>query len=482
VKVLMVASECVPLVKTGGLADVVGALPRALGDLGCEVRVLMPAYPSVLTRLSGAAPLLAIDDLFGGPAAIRPLDVDGVRILALDAPHLYDRPGNPYLGPDKRDWPDNQRRFAGLALAATRLVGAAPEGWKPDVVHCHDWQAGLTPVYLAGGPAARTPVIFTIHNIAFQGLFPSTDVPSLGLTWEGFTPDGYEFYGRLSFLKAGLVFSDRLTTVSPTYAAELQTDAFGMGMEGVLRARSRDLVGILNGIDEALWNPETDEALPARYSAVARDGKAACRTALRTAMGLDPHAGSFLVCVVSRLTGQKGLDMLIEVLPALLELGGKVALLGTGEPALEAAWRDAAATHPGRVAVRIAYDEPLSRLLIAGADAILVPSRFEPCGLTQLYGLRYGTVPIVARTGGLADSVVDANVAALEAGVATGIVFDPVRAEGLARGLKRAVDLFRAPGQWERLVGAAMRQPVGWGSSAARYKALYEAALSSTRP
>jgi starch synthase len=251
-----------------------------------------------------------------------------------------------------------------------------------------------------------------------------------------------------------------------------------MGMEGVLRARSRDLVGILNGIDEDLWNPETDEALPARYSAGARDGKAICRTALRKAVGLDPDAGSFLVCVVSRLTGQKGLDMLIEVLPALLELGGQLALLGTGEPALEAAWREAAASHPGRVAVRIAYDEPLSHLLIAGADAILVPSRFEPCGLTQLYGLRYGTVPIVARTGGLADSVVDANVAALEAGVATGIVFDPVRADGLARGLKRAVDLFRAPGQWNRLVDAAMRQPVGWAPSAARYKALYEAALA----
>jgi starch synthase len=266
--------------------------------------------------------------------------------------------------------------------------------------------------------------------------------------------------------------------VSPTYATELQTEAFGLGFEGVLRARSRDLVGILNGIDEGLWDPLTDEALPARYSAASRDGKAVCRTALQNEMGLDADAGSLLVCVVSRLTGQKGLDMLIEVLPALLDLGGQVALLGTGEPPLEAAWRAAAASHPGRVAVRIAYDEPLSHRLIAGADAILVPSRFEPCGLTQLYGLRYGTVPIVARTGGLADSVVDANVAALEAGVATGIVFEPVRADGLARGLKRAVDLFRTPGQWERLVGAAMRQPVGWAASAARYKALYEAALA----
>jgi starch synthase len=481
VNILMVASECVPLIKTGGLADVVGALPRALEAQGCRVRVLLPNYPMVASQLGDARPIVSFDDLFGGPASIKAADVKGVKVLALDAPHLFDRPGNPYLGPDGRDWPDNQRRFAALSRAAARVVSDVPDGWLVDVVHCHDWQAGLTPVYLARELDAAPPVVFTIHNIAFQGLFPSSEVQALGLPWEAFTPDGYEFYGQLSFLKAGLVFSDRLTTVSPTYAAELQTKPFGMGLDGVIRARHHELVGILNGIDDHLWNPETDPQIAAPYSLWSLDNKKINRAALQKAMELDLDPAAFLACVVSRLTDQKGLDLLIDVLPALVETGGQLALLGTGTPAIEEAFRAAATRYQGRVGVRIAYDEPLSRLLIAGADAILVPSRFEPCGLTQMYGLRYGTIPIVARTGGLADSVIDANVAAVEAGVATGIVFDPNDADGLDRALSRAIELFQAPGSWRELMRSAMRQPVGWSSSAAHYERLYRSVLTSSQ-
>jgi starch synthase len=478
VNVLMVASECVPLIKTGGLADVVGALPRALEALGCRVRILLPNYPSVAAKLRDARRIQFFDDLFGGAAAIEASTIDGIDILALDAPHLFDRPGNPYLGPDGKDWPDNHRRFAGLALSAARFVSESPDGSPVDVVHCHDWQAGLTPVYLARDQASPPPVVFTIHNIAFQGLFAASEAQSLGLPPEAFTPEGYEFYGKLSFLKAGLVFSDRLTTVSPSYARELQSEAFGMGLDGVIRARRGDLEGILNGIDETLWDPETDELIAAAYSSVCLDGKKTNRSALQKAMALDPDPTAFVVCVVSRLTHQKGLDLLIEVLPHLIEMGGQLALLGTGERDIEAAFRAAAARYPGRVGVRIAYDEPLSHLLIAGADAILVPSRFEPCGLTQMYGLRFGTVPIVARTGGLADSVIHANVASMEMGVATGIVFDPIEAEGLDRALSQAIGLFRDPKGWNKLRRAAMRQPVGWSSSAVRYEALYRAVLS----
>jgi starch synthase len=473
----MVASECVPLVKTGGLADVVGALPLALQDLGHRVRVLLPCYPSVASKLGDAPARLRFPELFGGPAAIRAGTVGRLEVLALDAPHLFARPGDPYLAPDGKDWPDNDRRFAALAMAAARYVAEPPDGPPVDLVHCHDWQAGLTPVYLRQLQEAPPPVVFTIHNIAFQGLFPAAEVEALGLPQGAFTPQGFEFYGRLSFMKAGLVFSDRLTTVSPTYAAELQTEAFGMGLQGVVRDRRRDLVGILNGIDGASWNPETDPAIAARYSAQTLDGKRANRAAVQNAMALDADPAAFLACVVSRLTEQKGIDLLIDALPSLVAMGGQLALLGTGSREIETAFQAAASRYPGRVGVRIAYDEPLSRQLIAGCDAILVPSRFEPCGLTQMYGLRYGTIPVVARTGGLADSVIDANEAALRAGVATGFVFDPADPDGLERALARAATLFRDADSWRALIRTAMSQQVDWSSASKRYEALYRSAL-----
>ncbi len=478
----MVASECFPLVKTGGLADVVGALPGALAMSGCEARVMLPAYPAVTERAREKRVIATYDDLIGGQARLVAAEAqNGVRAILVDAPHLYDRPGNPYLGPDGRDWPDNHRRFAALAQAAARFAAEKPDGWSVDVLHCHDWQAGLTPIYLDRLMPDAPPSVFTIHNIAFPGVFAAANAPALGLTAAGFTPDGYEYYSQISFLKAGLAFSDYLTTVSPTYAHELQTPQFGMGFDGLLRARREDLVGILNGIDDEVWNPETDSMIAATYGLRTLGRKKANREAVQNELELDLDPTALLACVVSRLTDQKGLDLLAAALPQFVASGGQLALLGSGTPELEAMFATAATQYPGRIGVRIAYDEPLSHLLIAGADAILVPSRFEPCGLTQLYGLRYGTVPVVARTGGLVDSIIDANTAAVEAGSATGIVFDPIDVAGLSRGLARAFDLFKEPGVWKQLVRTAMRQPVGWSRSAARYDALYRSAITKGR-
>lgn len=473
--VLMVASECYPLVKTGGLADVVGALPAALADQACEARVLLPNYPEAARHAVAGKAVASFTDLFGGPARLLRATAEGkLDLLLLDAPHLFGRAGSPYLGPDGRDWPDNHLRFAALSFAAAAYAANPADEWHVDVVHCHDWQAGLTPVYLAHATATPPPVVFTIHNIAFPGIFPADAVAQLRLPAGLFTPDGFEYYGSLSFLKAGLVFSDRLTTVSPAYAQELQTPTLGMGFDGVLRARAGNFVGILNGIDDSVWNPTTDRLIPATYSSRDLAGKAVDRAALQDHMELDADPAALLFCVVSRMTDQKGLDLLAASLPTLLDGGGQLALLGSGTPALEAIFRAAATVHPGRVGVRIGYDEALSHRLIAGADAILVPSRFEPCGLTQLYGLRYGTIPVVARTGGLADSVIDANVAAMEAGVATGIVFSPIDADGLRHALSRTQALFADKAAWQGLIAAAMRQQVGWSRSAAHYRALYE--------
>lgn len=467
-RVLSVTSECVPLVKTGGLADVAGALPPALAPHGVGMRTLIPGYPAVMAALGNPEPVLTEGDLFGGPARLLGAEVSGLDLLVIEAPHLYDRPGNIYLGPDGRDWPDNPERFAALSWMAARIGMEGAGGWRPDILHAHDWQGGLVPEYLHSmGGTGRVGTILTIHNIAFHGLAPPERLRALRLNPARYSRDGFEFWGRISALKAGLMGADRLTTVSPTYAAELMTDQFGMGLDGVIRHRARHLTGILNGIDEDAWNPATDPAITP-YKAPA--GKARNRRALRQEFGL-PEAEGPLCIVVSRLTEQKGLDLLLEALPALLSRGGQLALLGSGAPDLEAAFRNAA--RDPHVAVRIGYDEALSHRMIAGADAILVPSRFEPCGLTQLYGLRYGTIPVVALTGGLADTVVNASPAALALGCATGLQFNPVTAEALALALTRLCDLHADRETWTRMQKTAMRAPVGWGPSAARYAALY---------
>ena len=472
-KVLSVASECAPFVKTGGLADVVGALPGALAPSGVEMRVLTPGYPAMKAALSEHAEARELGRLPGGRARLVRARAAGIDVMVLDSPRLFDRPGNPYLGSDGKDWPDNHLRYGALCRAAARIATAGAGGWQPDVVHLHDWQAGLTAAYLELGRRPAPPSLLTIHNIAFQGLFPPEAATPLGLPHAGFRPEGFEYFGRVGFLKAGLVYADRISTVSPTYARELTRPEFGMGLEGVIASRRAQVHGILNGIDLEVWNPESDPHVAARYSARTPARKAGNRAALARRFGLDAGAGAPLFCVVSRLTRQKGLDLLLGALPRLLARGASLALLGSGDTDLESAFRAAADANPGRIGVVIGWDEPLSHLVQAGADAILVPSRFEPCGLTQLYGLRYGTVPVVARTGGLADTVIDANEAALRAGVATGFQFSPVAAAPLADAIDRACDAFARRKLWSAMVRRAMRHPVGWEASANAYAGIY---------
>ncbi|SIT17285.1 starch synthase [Roseivivax lentus] len=465
-QVLSVASECVPLVKTGGLADVAGALPGALAPLGVEMRTLIPAYRNVKAAM-GNGTTHDLGPLFGGPARLIEGRLGEAVLYALDAPHLYDRDGSPYLDAGGQDWADNPVRFAALSHAAAQIATGGIAGWQPEILHLHDWQAGLTPVYLRQMPGgAGIGTLISIHNIAFQGMAPASMLSAMALPREEFTEGGFEYWGQISALKAALTGCDRIATVSPSYAGELLTPEFGMGMEGILTARRDDLSGILNGIDTDAWAPPYKTPR----------GKARHKKALRREFGLPDWDGPLCV-LISRLSHQKGLDVLLEALPALVDHGGQLALLGSGDPGLEAAFKRAAA-HEG-VGVRFGYDEALSRRLMAGGDAILVPSRFEPCGLTQLYGLCHGTLPLVSRTGGLNDTVIDANPAALGAGVATGIQFHPVTSSALAGAFARLHVLWRDRTTWARMMKNAMAQDVGWDVSARAYAALYKDIASS---
>lgn len=469
-RVLSVTSECVPLIKTGGLADVAGALPAALKPLGWEMATLIPGYRQVMAALGAPKEVLSEPDLFGGPARVLKAKAKGLHLFVLDAPHLYDRDGGPYLDPDGRDFGDNPQRFAALSWMAARIATDGAGEWMPDVLHAHDWQGGLAPLYLRElGGAAWVGSVITVHNIAFHGLAPAHLLAELRLPESGLTPEGFEFWGQISALKAGLNWADRITTVSPTYARELTTPEFGMGLDGVIRSRSDVLSGILNGIDTDLWNPETDPNV-ANYTTPTK--KRAATAQLRAELALRECDGPLAV-VVSRLTEQKGLDLLLQALPGFVSRGGQLALLGSGDSGLEAAFEQAAQDNPD-IAVHIGYDEQLAHRMMAGADAVIVPSRFEPCGLTQMYALRYGAIPIVARTGGLADTVIDANSAALRYGVATGLQFSPVTADALGQAMHRLIDLYGDSKQWKRMQKSAMRQDVSWDSSAAEYAALYE--------
>ena len=467
-RILSVTSECVPLVKTGGLADVAGALPGALAPLGHEMRTLLPGYPSVMKALKKPKVVVEDDDLFGGPARVLSTKLGGLALFILDAPHLFDRAGTPYLDINGSDFPDNPERFAALSWVAMQIARDGADGWMPELVHAHDWQAGFAPYYLKTN-GVDVPSVLTIHNIAFHGLAPGDRLTSLRLDPADFGEQGFEYWGQIGALKAGLQFATALTTVSPTYARELTTPEFGMGLDGVLRTRAADLTGILNGIDLEVWDPKTDPAIVTYKTA---RGKGRAKARLRKEFGL-PDADGPLAIVVSRLSHQKGLDLLLEALPAFVDRGGQLALLGSGDKAMEAAFVKAAAQH-ANVAVRIGYDEALSHRMMAGADAILVPSRFEPCGLTQLYGLRYGTIPLVAATGGLVDTVIHASPMAMRSGVATGIQVSPLTAHALASALMQLIDMFKDVDAWAMLQSNAMRQSVGWEASAAEYAALYD--------
>jgi starch synthase len=472
-KVLSVASEVFPLIKTGGLADVVGALPTALAREGVELRTLVPGYPAVMAKLADAQPAHAYDNLFGGPARILAGQAAGLDLFAIDAPHLYDRPGNPYLAPNGLDWPDNARRFAALARVGADIGLGAIDAFRPQVVHAHDWQAALAAAYMYYADGPRPGTAITVHNLAFQGQFPIWIFAELGLPAQALTIEGVEYYGGVGYLKAGLRLSDRITTVSPTYAREIMAPEFGMGLDGLLRTRAAVVQGIVNGIDDSIWNPATDAALPQNYSALRIDMRVRNKTSLQRQMGLAPAVDRPLLGVVSRLSDQKGLDLLLQALPGFIARGGQLALLGSGDPLLEGAFTAAATSRPDAVGCVLGYDEKLAHLIQAGADFIVVPSRFEPCGLTQLCALRYGAPPIVARVGGLADTVIDANEAAIAAGVATGVQFYPPSVESLTYALNRTLDIARDPAMLRRLRLNGMRSDVSWRGPAKRYAALY---------
>ncbi len=481
-RVLLAASEVYPLIKTGGLADVIGALPAALANEDVEARVLVPGYPAVLEALKNADQALHWDALYGRPARVLASSIGGLDLFVLDAPHLFARPGSPYLAPDGKDWPDNAIRFAALGRTAADIgLGVIP-AFAPEVVHTHDWHAGLAHAFMHYSGRPRPGTVITIHNLAFQGLFPRGMLSAIGLPPESFKFDGVEYYGAIGVLKAGLQLADRITTVSPTYAVEIQQPDEGRGLDGLLRARSAVLSGILNGIDVSVWNPETDMRIASRYSAREMAPRADNKKALQKRLGLSLAPDSFLLGVVSRMSGQKGLDLLLENLPLILRQGMQLAVLGSGDSELEAGYRAAARSHRQQVGVSVGYDEDLAHLIQAGADALLVPSRFEPCGLTQMCALRYGAIPIVSRVGGLADTVVDANEMAVAAEVATGLQFGPVTVDKLAGALRRAAALYRDKSVWRRMQQNGMSAEVSWRNPARQYAALYREVVRSDQP
>lgn len=476
-RILFVASEAVPFAKTGGLGDVAGSLPPALARLGHDVRVVIPRYGSIDPAAFGLKRVAAIQvplaswqercDVLAGRTE------GNVTVYFINKDVYFDRPG--LYGTSRGDYPDNAERFIFFSRAVPELSSALR--FKPDIIHCNDWQTGLVPLYIRKTSGKRPSTVFTVHNLGYQGLFWHWDMRLTGLGWEEFTPEGIEFWGKISFLKAGLVSADTITTVSPTYAREIQTPEYGHGLEGVLAKRSADLQGILNGIDFRSWDPARDQSLPAVYSAARPGGKQKCRQALRERLSLPP-AGGPVLSLVTRIVDQKGIDILIEALPDILSLGCQVVILGTGEDRYRKALKKIAAEHPGRMRCHFHFDEPLARLFYAGSDIFLMPSQYEPCGLGQMIALRYGTVPVVRRTGGLADTVVDHDAGT---GNGTGFVFEEYSGSALAECVARAVRVFRDEREWARLMLAGMRQDFSWEHSAKEYVKLYRKAIKKSK-
>ncbi|MGA9163282.1 MAG: glycogen synthase GlgA [Thiobacillus sp.] len=482
-KILFVASEAYPLVKTGGLGDVLYSLPHALHARGADIRLLLPGYRALLRQLEQVR-ILGWIDVRGaeGIVSARILETRhpdfAFPLWIVDCPPLFDRPGNPYVSANGQDWPDNAERFAVFARVAAQLaVDTLGFGWQPAVVHTHDWQTGLVTAFLHELPI-RPKTVFTIHNLAYGGHFSHSDFVRLQLPSHWWTPEGAEFHGGFSMLKAGIVYADIVTTVSPTYAAEICTPAFGFGLDGLLLSRQHKLHGILNGIDTTLWNPHSDPHLPAHYSmSRINPGKRRNKQALlaRFLPQVDDAAlQAPLLGLVGRLVEQKGIDWVLAAMSVLLaESDARFVLLGSGQAGYEQKLTRLAKQHPERVFVEIGYDEPLAHLIEAGADLFLMPSRFEPCGLNQMYSLRYGTPPLVFKTGGLADTVVDANEATLADASATGFVFDTPDMAALLDTIRRALELFRQPARWRRLQQSGMNQSFDWADSAGHYLSLY---------
>ncbi len=474
-KVLFATPEVAPLIKTGGLADVSGALPAALRAIGLDVRILVPGYNQVMAQLGQHVFVASLDNLPGFPSArlLSGMMANGVPVYVLDCPSMYQRGGGPYQDASGHDWPDNALRFGLLSRVAAVLAGSTtPLDWHPDLVHCNDWQTGLTPAYLQFEPEG-VPSVLSIHNLAFQGIFPAAMLEKLNLPPTSFDIDGVEYYGNLSFLKAGLFYADHILTVSPSYAKEIQQDTLGFGMQGLLSTRKDDVTGILNGIDTDEWDPANDRYISQTYTAARMAGKAANKLALQRALGLELKPDIPLLGVVSRFTEQKGLDLLLGISPRLTRFPVQLAMLGSGDAAMQKSAHDLSLEYPGKIGVMIGFDEALSHQIEAGADLFVMPSRFEPCGLNQLYSQRYGTPPIVHVTGGLADSVVDCTPGTLQDGSASGFVFSDMTAENLLAAIQRAVALYHDQRNWAKLCKNCMDKDFSWETSARAYHEIY---------
>jgi len=475
--ILFCTSEAYPLIKTGGLADVSGSLPKALLQLEHDIRLVLPAYPAAVQRAEGLTEISRLT-LSGCADPVRILRTrlpdSEVPVYLVDAPAFFNRAGNPYVQADGTDWPDNAERFALFARACVALaLGRGDPGWRPQLVHCNDWQTGLVPVLLSQ-EASRPATLFSIHNLSYQGLFPAATMKALDLPDTLWSIDGLEFYNMLSFIKGGIANADWVTTVSPTYAREICEEEFGYGLEGLLSYRSGRLTGILNGIDADIWNPTTDRWIARRYDVHTLQNKLFNKFTLQRDNGLEVSSQPMLLGYLGRLVTQKGVDLMLDILDTLLEQPVQLVMLGTGDPKLEEQLREAAQSHPRKLAVQIGYDEAAAHRIEAGADALLMPSRFEPCGLNQMYSQLYGTVPIVRRTGGLADTVVDFNEKTMAEHTATGFCFDEDNPEGLLATCLSALSMYRNDRvDWWKLVIAGMQRDFSWTASAARYSELY---------
>lgn len=479
-RVLFITPEVYPLCKTGGLGDVSAALPAALRALHTDVRLLLPGYPQVLAGVSYKSRVAGFSELEQFPPAIllsARLSLsksENIPVFVIDCPGLYRREGGPYMDALGRDWPDNALRFGLLSkIGAILASNASPIAWRPHIAHCNDWQSGLTSAYLYFHPGKKAATLMTIHNLAFQGIFPPGSAVQLGLPPDSFDINGVEYYGSLSFLKAGLYYADHITTVSPNYAEEIQTEALGFGLQGLLAERRRNITGIINGIATNEWDPAMDAHLVKNYTSKKLSDKAANKSALQQQMGLAVDADVPLFGVVSRLNHQKGTDLLIQIAPQLIKIPAQLVILGSGHAELEHQLSTLAQTYPHEIAGRIGFSEAMSHLIEAGADCFLMPSRFEPCGLNQMYSQRYGTPPLVHATGGLLDTVVDYTPATLSDGSASGFLFDPMTADGLLSTIKRAATAYHQKKIWRQLQKNGMAKDFSWHASARAYRELY---------
>jgi starch synthase len=484
-RVLFATSEAFPLIKTGGLADVSGALPKAIRQLSTfkgDIKLVMPGYSAVLAKLKHVETIANIDVL-GETCTILTGTIPGtvLDVIAIKNEALYERAGGPYSDENGKDWLDNALRFGVLSRVASLLCSANSPlpNWQPDLIQCNDWQTGLAPAYMKLLDNSTTKSIFSIHNLAFQGNFHANWLTRLELPAAHFQINGFEYFEQISFLKAGLFYADQLSTVSPTYAQEIQTESLGFGLQGLLQTRSNDLTGILNGIDTQEWNPELDTHLPKNYSNQRITGKSAVKKNLQQQLGFQIDAHAPLLGIVSRLTHQKGLDLLPSIMPQLINQGCQFVILGSGDKALEASFTDLAKRFSDQVSMNIGYHEHLSHNIIAGADIFIMPSRFEPCGLNQLYGLAYGTPPIVTARGGLADSVTDTNDSTFKNNTATGFVLKSVTSASLLTTIQRALKIWKDKTDWRKIQKNGMSREVSWEFSAQFYLDLYKKTLST---